>query len=249
MLLQADKRIRDIATRRNDSAIIAITSDELIAKEAHYHFPCYREYTREPSCPITTAFDEDTEEPESDMTKVVDFLNELIEKPDIIPLTTIQDLVRSESLKKNLKRSIQSKSENFSFIKYKNTHLVYPKSMKQEDIILKLFEAKEIINVSKQLSDREIVLQSSRIIREEIKAIKSKMSWPPTPNDLDMWNFSNPTNLDLFLTMILNGKEDKEPTDRVARLKSSFGQDICYAGTYLKNNGYAPFLKHISFSA
>ena len=88
MLLQADKKIRDIATKRNDSAILAITCDELIAKEAHYHFPCYREYTREPSCSITTDLYEDTEQPESDMMKVVDFLNELSEKPDIIPLTT-----------------------------------------------------------------------------------------------------------------------------------------------------------------
>ena len=42
MQFEADKTIREIAGQRNDNELLAITSDELIAKEAHY----YRTYTK-----------------------------------------------------------------------------------------------------------------------------------------------------------------------------------------------------------
>jgi len=43
---RADKKIRQIAEKRNDNEILAIASDELIAKEAHHHASCYRVYTK-----------------------------------------------------------------------------------------------------------------------------------------------------------------------------------------------------------
>ena len=46
MQFEADKRIREIAGQRNDNELLAITSDELIAKEAHYHASYYRTYTK-----------------------------------------------------------------------------------------------------------------------------------------------------------------------------------------------------------
>ena len=45
MQFRADKKIPEIAEQRNDDELLAITSDELIAKEAHYHASCYRTYT------------------------------------------------------------------------------------------------------------------------------------------------------------------------------------------------------------
>ena len=42
MQIRADENIRKIATEKNDSKVLAITTDELISKEAHYHFSCYR---------------------------------------------------------------------------------------------------------------------------------------------------------------------------------------------------------------
>ena len=47
MQLQADETVRKIATQKNDSKILAITANNLIAKEAFYHFTCYRSYTRQ----------------------------------------------------------------------------------------------------------------------------------------------------------------------------------------------------------
>ena len=44
--LRADKKVRAVATARMDEKILAITSRELVAAEAHYHRRCYRDYTR-----------------------------------------------------------------------------------------------------------------------------------------------------------------------------------------------------------
>ena len=43
---RADETIRKAVTEKNDSIIMAITSDDIIAKEASYHASCYRNYTR-----------------------------------------------------------------------------------------------------------------------------------------------------------------------------------------------------------
>ena len=46
---RSDKTLRDIATTRQDTHILAITSREIVAVEAHYYRQCYRDYTRDPS--------------------------------------------------------------------------------------------------------------------------------------------------------------------------------------------------------
>ena len=47
MQLLEDEMERKIATQKNDLKILAIIRNELIAKEACYHFTCYRSYTRQ----------------------------------------------------------------------------------------------------------------------------------------------------------------------------------------------------------
>ena len=42
---RADDTIRKVATDRNDTAVMAIASDELVAKVAN-HATCYRSYTK-----------------------------------------------------------------------------------------------------------------------------------------------------------------------------------------------------------
>ena len=43
--LRADNTIREAATKKGDTKIIAIASRELVAAEAHYHISCYKKYT------------------------------------------------------------------------------------------------------------------------------------------------------------------------------------------------------------
>lgn len=44
--LRVDQTLRQIATTRCDEKILAITSRDIVAAEAHYHRSCYRDYTR-----------------------------------------------------------------------------------------------------------------------------------------------------------------------------------------------------------
>ena len=59
------------------------------------------------------------------------------------------------------------------------------------------------------------------------------MQWSPAPVDHKMSNFSNPPHLNSFLSTLLDGNENAPSSSRVARLKSSFGQDLAYAGRYI----------------
>ena len=44
--LRVDQKLKTIATERHDAKLIALTSDELVAKEARYHPSCYKVYTK-----------------------------------------------------------------------------------------------------------------------------------------------------------------------------------------------------------
>ena len=46
MQLCVDEKIRGLAKEQNDTKIPVVTKNELVTKEACYHFNCYRDYTR-----------------------------------------------------------------------------------------------------------------------------------------------------------------------------------------------------------
>ena len=153
MQIRADKKIRDIAMEQKDSSILAITSDGLLAKEARYHFTSYREYTR-PS--TNTTFSKETES-KAELAKVIDYLVNLYEKPDVVQLSLLQDMLTRESGKKNLKRNIQSKTIYFNFAKYESSFLVYPNTLKLEQIVVKLYDTNKKIDRIEQTSKQKIV--------------------------------------------------------------------------------------------
>ena len=43
--LRADQRLRECAIQKGDANIIAVTSRDIVAAEAHYHNSCYKNYT------------------------------------------------------------------------------------------------------------------------------------------------------------------------------------------------------------
>ena len=46
--LRSDAKLRQIAMLKEEDAILAVTSREIVAAEAHYHISCYNNYTRSP---------------------------------------------------------------------------------------------------------------------------------------------------------------------------------------------------------
>ena len=67
------------------------------------------------------------------------------------------------------------------------------------------------------------------------------MPWPPSPDDLNVFNFQLPTYLDSFLSILLSGNINMQ-SERVNRLKLSFAQDVIYAG--IKKSVYFLMIKH-----
>ena len=172
---RADESIRKLATKRNDSNIIAVATNDMIAKEACYHFTCYRDYTR-PYIHTSTP-NQDTNVTDDGTSDVIKFLITLHELPDIVDFRKLQNMVTSASGKKSLKRNIESKTKDFKFINHGKEILVYPVSWKVEDLVICLHEARtHLTKIEKLNSEEKTVLGSANIIREEIKNMKYKMS-------------------------------------------------------------------------
>ena len=77
MHLKVDETVRKIATQKNDSKILAITKNDLISKEACYHFTCYRRYTRQNKEKEVKAQDEPGQhktEHSNNISEVIEFL-------------------------------------------------------------------------------------------------------------------------------------------------------------------------------
>ena len=146
----------------------------------------------------------------------------------------IQDVCESDSGRKNLKRKIEGKTDMFRFLKTGKELLIYPTSLTMDDLVLEYYESVKMIQKLQSMDDAEkSVKNTAMIIRKDIKMMTYKMEWPPKADDLKVENFTLPTHLDSFLTNLLSTNTDVI-TDRVARLKLSFGQDLTYAGN-IKN--------------
>ena len=229
--IRADDKIRTLAKIRCDPEILAIASDELIAKEAHYHFSCYREYVRSYNeNQDKTIIDKDLDQDDDGLPDVIECLNDLRRHPKCMELKSLQLLIKTKSGKKNLKRTIERKTNDFKFTKCSINTLIYPCSWKTDDIVSELFEAqKQLLDIERSNEPERIVHQSGSIVRNEVKNMEYEMPWPPTPEYLNIFGFQIPKYLDSLLSVLLSGNINI-PSDRVNRLKFSFAQDIIYAG-------------------
>ena len=223
---------------RCDSEILKVTSDELIAKEAHYHASCYRDYVRPSNETLATP----EQNKEEDLSAVFKYLEDLQQNPKCVDLKCIQALLTTESGRKNIRRTIERKTDAFTFVKCGTAILVYPNSWKTEDIVAELWKAQmKVLSIEKSNEPQSIVYQSGSIVRNEVKSMEYTMPWPPSPEDLNVFNFQLPTYLDSFLSILLSGNINMQ-SERVNRLKLSFAQDVIYAG--IKKSVYFLMIKH-----
>ena len=114
-----------MATDRNDTAMMAIASDELVAKEARYHATCYRSYTK----PGYTTQLQSKSEIYSKYTEVWKFLSDLFVNPEVVPFKRLQALISTTSEKKNLRRTIENKTDCYKFLNIGKELLIYPTSL------------------------------------------------------------------------------------------------------------------------
>ena len=115
--------------------ILAIIRNDLIAKEACYHFTCYRSYTHQNKVREAKAQDKpgQDETEHSNISEDIKFLVELYKKPAIIPLSTLQNMLSIKLERKTLKRNIENRASNFKFVKS-------AKTLKFEDLVVNPFK-------------------------------------------------------------------------------------------------------------
>ena len=111
----------------------------------------------------------------------------LCDKPTAVPFKRLKELVTTPSEKKNLRRAIENRTDCYNFVKIEKEFLIYPTSLKMDDIAKTYYQISlQLEKLQKMKSKEKVVWQSARIIREEIKNVSYRMSWPPTSKDLDV---------------------------------------------------------------
>ena len=198
----ADDTIRKASEIRNDMKMIALSSAELIAKEAKYHASCYRDYTR-------VLYIKDKNFPENlnvcdeAFELVKQKLTELYNNPSVLEFVAIssvyeRNLLESSiekaiaaSLKKNLKRKILTSMAGFNFVEMNRKNFIYPETLKLKETIKQLLEVKFELESLLKLNDTDkSLLKCSKVLRDEITNLDNKISWPPKPYELSIDNFS-----------------------------------------------------------
>ena len=241
--LRADKLIKEASLLQNDPRIVALCTDDLIAKEAAYHKSCYRDFTRIVTAKKSEAIEQENEE-ELDISfdAVEDFIKDLIENPDIAEYKLLTDIFEEElrksnmtdeyikNAKKNLRRKIERNIPNVNFINVRRKLFIYPDSLSKTDIITIYLENKfELDNLKSKSNSEKGIVSSALMIREKIKLLKDTMPWPPNVNDLDTSKINITDYLGLFLNTLLSGSSMESSSSKVNRLKLSIGQDLVYA--------------------
>jgi len=238
--LRADEKVRKAAMEKNDSNVLAITSDDIIAKEASYHASCYKTYTRicyKSKSNQRNDDDSAVEDPASD--RVRQFLDDLVNSPDVIKFTDVVAVYEDElqkngvdqsyitSLKNNLKRKICAERNDINFLTASNNKnlLCYPNTLSMASLVKRFYLIRNELSAIKEASEsKQMMVKAAETLRIEIGNLRDEMPWPPTPNDLSVDNFVAPALLRTFLQSLLTGKFTGKGSTRVRRLTASFYQ-------------------------
>ncbi|KAK3738575.1 hypothetical protein QZH41_001183 [Actinostola sp. cb2023] len=246
--LRVDQTLRQIATARCDQRILAITSRDIVAAEAHYHRSCYRDYTR-------PAQQQQPEKNEPEDAAEYDAFLDLFRfiRTDVLDLQVVITMIEltktlesflqtrgveklGESTKKHIRRKLESEfgSTLEIFPDEKGKLLVMPANLNAKETVKKLINVeKELKSVkSKSTELQSIVDQSAQHLRNVILDIKWTFPWPILPSDLSVDQFPVPGCLHRFLMGLLTSNSDMtNPSPRVKMLIESFSQDLIYAVT------------------
>ena len=185
--MRADEKVRAVATARMDSSILAITSHELVATEAHYHKSCYRDYTREYYNKTNEV--EATEEGNRDQTysesesKAYQMLFDRIRKnlfsnPRVVPDLGVEE-VRSGT-KKHIRRKLQAEFGESVMISPGDNGklLVAPDCLYIATLVTQLINIKMELDSLKVSSYdlNHVVQKAGELIRKELQASQAHVN-------------------------------------------------------------------------
>lgn len=246
--LRADDQIRKAAVTKLDQRMLAITSRDIVAAEGHYHFSCYRNYTRG-----TPAASSRSREESGDAEKQYEVAekksyeelfsyirNELFPNPEVLAMTNLSSRLQSsmkslgvgqikDSTKKNLRRRMETElgGSIHIFSDENGKLLLYPDSLSMTELAKTVFTLKNELQHTRSLISDDVVTKSALLMRNDIKKQDTKQVWPP---DVEQGDSLIPVSIIQFLQTLLSGNCNN-PSERVKRLVTSFGSDLVYAVT------------------
>ena len=214
-----------IATERHDAKLIALTSDELVAKEARYHPSCYMAYTKSVK-PLTrqndtfkidalrSTIDELLASCEGHITFIDGAKKTCLKKSD----------VKTKNVTKNLRRIIERNCSDVQFL-IVNEKVICPNTITMEEILSLFFKKQKKME---QLKNVENTYSSAVASRKELEEYTYNTSWLPSCDELDMDCFPVSPSLQKFLSLVICN--DAAPNnDKTERIISSLSQDLFYS--------------------
>ncbi|XP_064116328.1 uncharacterized protein LOC135222086 [Macrobrachium nipponense] len=234
-----------------DERILAITSRDIVAAEAHYHKSCYKGYTR--TKPEKSDDNQQEEDPYQKVEKAAkkmlsEFIrNDLFNKPRILPFTELTSKVITfmnqkgiyyevtDATKKHLRRKLEAEfGEALHFFTISRLVYLRPDNLSYESVINENVLLKNKLQAYTQNDDFDcLIVKIAQFLRHEIKCEIPEQTWPPHPQELSEGYLPIPDNLMKFLYILLCGKE-QTPTLRVNRLSWSIALDIISGVTVCK---------------
>ena len=254
--------MRECAIQKADERILAVTSRDIVAAEAHYHISCYKKYTVKVTANKKKADDgEDTYQivEKQAFANLFEFIRtDVIPNKRIVSVTSLTSKLESfmlsgevkfalrDSTRKHVRRRLESEFLDSIriFQDAKGKLLLVPDNVTLQEVAIEVQSLRSELEIWQEKVSNciRIIDQASSKIRSEIKENTKPSPWPFHPSD-SADNLSIPYHLERFLVGLLTGDPDTKCTSyRVSTLVQSFSQDLIYAVTCGKHKPPKHFL-------
>ena len=215
-----DEKIRQIATVKDHSKTLYISSDELVAKEAKCHISCYKDY----KCPDKHLAGSNDAIKTEILRNVVKELPEKSDDKIVIKTKYMRYLENNDidfkNASKYLKLSIEQNFSNIKLLTLNNNDIIYPDCSRFEDVLELYLRIKEKLRKYENMNEvQQSVVSSTNCIRNELQ--KSSYQIPSTlkekqtkkNDDLDVKTFPEIPLLQEFLVRLISN-EPSPKSDR-----------------------------------
>ena len=226
--------MRECAIQKADERILAVTSRDIVAAEAHYHISCYKRYTVKvmaKDCNTKRADDEDTYQivEKQVFTNLFEFIRtDVIPNKKIVSVTSLTSKLDSfmlsgevkfalrDSTRKHVRRRLEGELLNsiHIFPDAKGKLLLVPDNVTLQEVAVEVQSLRSELEIwQKKAIDRiKIIDQASSKIRSEIKENTKPSPWPFHPSD-SADSLGIPYHLERFLVGLLTGDPASTSTE------------------------------------
>jgi hypothetical protein len=240
----AEASIKEAANAKQDTKLLCIIQDvDLIAREAHYHNSCRRNFTRKDIRNPTPDPNSETSGQIQAHETAFEHLCEYVQTNIIIGsqverMTMLRERYclymqehslehynpqyKTDKLKDKLQKHFGHRIK-FWRPNYRS-ELVYSDEVPIGQAVEAAFES--------AASEERRLEETANILRRcivDAQTNSAEMPWPPSTNFLLSETIKPPDELMTFVTQLLSGRAIKDASTKTERITRSVAQDICYA--------------------